>query len=511
MTRNVLMTPSRTRGENDSGKVFFYTDAFPVSYVPEAYELLLTNQTITFPDFRKGWAYQWQQWDGGSGNPRESAISVITIGPQEWGPSTMSPAPTVNLDEEVIGVVPTKADHILVQVNLTRTTVPDQINTRDIPVWFDEGNWVNADGGCLVVEHINPIVRMLYFRLAAADNGDGTRNVIMRRVMSTANQAIGFYRPGNDPDNEGWIYGGTYGSNKGFPVSERDTRGPTTDTVGSGGNYRQNGSNPAATDDNTDYESVYEGDIRIIAGYAGITDESVGADPNAPFPLYLGSMMSTQQNVTTFNTFDGGVVSIGDEATSRRIFVAVRGGHNNNTSDRNVTALSVNGVAATQRLARQGDNTLATTAVEIWEAEVPTATSLTSLSITWNGSFQTVVVEMWAVYNLTSGTPVASLSQQDWAASHSLATPAGQSVVIGIAGTVYNDYDNFLFNNEDPTDYTITLEFSWVSPANFSDFRPEVYAAGFQVANGETLSVEVAPGATTFSSPAAPWIVGVWQ
>jgi hypothetical protein len=222
-------------------------------------------------------------------------------------------------------------------------------------------------------------------------------------------------------------------------------------------------------------------------------------------------MMSTQQNVTTFNTFDGGVSSLGDEAASRRIIVAVRGGHNNNTSNRNITALSVNGQAATMRLARQGDTGVATVAVEIWEVALPTGTALSSLSITWNGSFQTVAVEMWAVYNLTSGAPVASLSQQDWSTPHSLATPSGQSVVIGIAGTVYTIYNNYLLFNLDPEDYRITLDFWWVAPATYNDFRPNVYSAGFQIANGETLSIEVAPAATAASDPAIPWLVGVWQ
>lgn len=485
MPKKFQFLPGRTRGWRDDGKLFFDTSAFPVGYAPESQVITLTGQTITFPDFRKGDAYGWQQWDSGdaNNNPRESAISLITIGPQEWGPLLMSPPPTVELPETVIATVPANCDHIRVKVRLTRTVAPSQINGNTIPVAFEEGAWVNADGGSLPIEYLAPIARLLTFRISPIINLDGTRNVVMRRTMSTVKAFQNFYRGDNSPNSPGWTWGGPYGGGAGIPVAQRDTRGPTTDVTGIGGRYKRNGSSPAATSDNTNYQSVYTGDIVITAGRAGAAIEYGGADPNATFPQYLGFFHNLQANVATFNSW-ASPPQPSEEGASRHILVAVRG-VNTGTTARTISSVLINGNAALQIAARSGNDGTRFGITAFYIVSLPTGMSPLTLSITFSAAMAGCTAEAWALYNLQSITPAATLSAQSINTLVPVPTPSGQSVFIGTGAnaTTYGNISSFGLN---PDDFTIQMD----NQKPQFDGAQWTWSRGFQIANGETLQIQ---------------------
>lgn len=492
------MLPERATGYRADNTLFFDTDAFPISYAPEAELLSVTGQTITFPDFRKGWAYCWQQWDGSGGNPRESAISVVTIGAQEWGPASMVPPATVNLDETVVGVVPSAADHIRVRTKLSRTTSPSQINGNTIPVAFKEGEWVEVADGALLVEYLYPIARMLTFYLSSADNGDGTRNVIMRRTMSTVNQFQSFYQSANNPNQEGWIYGGTYGSRSGIPVSQIAVRPANTDVTGLGGRYRQNGSSPASTTDTTNYQSVYTGDIEILAGYAGIDPTYGGSDPNGPYVQYLGQLRTTTPDLTTFSSWSS-TPQLGVANATRKIILLVMA-ENDSTADRSIATVKVGSTLATQIFQRQGDNGSLTTAAGMFIVEYPTGTTDT-VEVVMNATSKACSVLMFAGYNMASSTPDATISSATLNSSASLTTYAGQGFAIAAEVLPYS-YGNIIsFNADRAANSLAGIENVFMDSVGYNC----LFSRGFQSTGGETLSMQAKSNVVS-ASGATNWI-----
>jgi hypothetical protein len=439
MVRDFEMKPGRTRGWTSTGRLFFDTQAFPVSYVPEAQVVNLTGQVITFPDYRKGDAYGYQIWDSGNadGDPRESGVGVITIGPQEWGPNGLTPPMTVELPDIVIGTVPTLCDHIWVEVNLTRTTAPSQINGLDIPVAFKEGTWVNADSGSLLVEYMYPTARMLQFFKSPTPNGDGTSNLIMRRRMSTVNSNQPFYSGSNVSNASGWTYGGPYGSRKGVPVFPKGTIGPQTDTTGIG--YRLARGTSGATAllvDTSNYTSVYTGSIRITAGRASASIQYGGADPNGAYVQYLGFVRATGTLLTTWSTWSiPGVgiadVPIGEPHATRRVILGIAWENDSNAA-RDVSSVVINGITASLIIARQGTVASRRTYVGFYQALVPTGTDV-PMTITTTGGVRPLQVECWAAYNLASVTPDATVSTSTTNTDFPMATASQQGFVLAIS------------------------------------------------------------------------------
>ncbi len=445
MTRSWQIVPGRVLGKKD-GVPFFDTDAFPVQYANESQEVLLTGQTITFPDFQKGNAYCWQQWDGPSGNPTESAISVVTIPNQEWGPSASLAYITAgcNLDDTVIGTVPALADgSTKFFVKLTRTASPSNVNGISVPVQFEENVWVECPGGSLPVEALYPFARMIQLFLAAADNGDGTRNVIMRRLMSTVRQRQGFYRSGNNYSKTGWNYGGTYGSVFGVPVAQIDTRGASTDLSGIGGRFRRNGSNPASTTDNTNYRSIFTGDIRIVPGRAQIAPLSGGGDPNGPHFLFTDEDQRGAGDPYTFTDR-----LIGDADPGRVVFALVM---TYGSSGRSISSVTIAGVVASL-VATTTFGSFAGIAA-IYAATVPSGTTATVV-VDCSGSMTAIAIDLVAGYNISSLVPDAIIQSSDLNTNRSLPTTAGG---FALACSISNDsWGNYLFLNWNDDDYDLS-------------------------------------------------------
>lgn len=482
MTRRFKIEPGRVWGDKD-GVTFFDTDAYPVQYANSV--LTVTGYTLTFPDVRKANAYNWQQWDstGSGGNPRESAISVITMVNQEWGPASTTPTDSgTQLDDIVLGTVPDGADHILVRARASRTTDPSQINGNTIPPEPEPGEWTIAYGGTLLFEQLYPLARMIEVYLAAADNGDGSRNVMLRRRQSVTKKRQSFYRSGNDYNKTGWNYGGTYGSVYGIPVAQRDTRAANTDVSGVGGRYRRNGSSPAATDDNTDYTSVYNVDFEIIPGRADISADSGTGGTSAYFGLIDEQVSEATASTHTIP------ISFGDADATRYIIVGVTS-FNTTASGRNISSVTIGGVTATQVAYRQDTNGTLVTIAGIYIASVPTGGSGDVVVTMSGGTTLGCTVTAFAGYNMNSSTADATVSSATSNSDTSLATVNGGLAIA--VGAEYNvNYDNAEY-------LQLPFEDFWIegmpNPALW-DSRPNVgssqaYSRNFDLTDGSTLTL----------------------
>lgn len=499
MTRSFEMVPEYLKGYRDDGTLFFSSNAFPVSYAPEAEVIYLAAQVITFPNFNLGWAYCWQQWDGSSGSVNESAISLVTMKRQNWGPATVTPAPDNNIDEVVVGTIPDDADHIRVRVKLTRTTTPDQVNGNTVPVAFKEGEWVDCPGGSLLVEELAPYNRLITFYRKATDNGDGTRDVIMRLQQTTNSQTQSFYRPGNNPAQTGWIYGGTYGGNTGTPVAQIEAKGPRNDPSGVGGLYKQTGGSPASTTITSSYSSVYTGDIEITAGYAGINPTNAGADPNGAYVLYLGAMRSTVQDQTTWNSWTPTDISTSDEDAEREIVVGIVWNHNDTTA-RSVSSVTIGGVTASPIIQNQGTAFSERIGTEFWHAPVPTGSTAT-LEVVMSGSVKALEVEAWAAYNVASWTPFDSISSYTVNSAIALDTPTGQGFALALART-RAQLANIVDGNLDRTLYELQgIDNVYL----LSDGWDATMSRAFQSTEGVAMSIASNSSGFTTSN-VSPWI-----
>lgn len=433
-------SPGRIFGKR-SGVTFFDTDAFPLQYANENQDLLLTSQVITFPDYHKGWGYCWQQWDGPGGNPTESAVSVVTIPNQEWGPSASLSYITSGCDipDVVVGTIPALADNSTkFFVRLTRTNAPSNINGNAIPTLFNEGEWVECPGGSLPLEWLFPVERMIQFYLAATDNGDGTRNVMMRKLQSTVKQRQSFYRSGNNPNKTGWIYGGTYGSTYGIPVNLIGTAGPSTDLTGIGGRLKQT-TGALGVADNTDYISAFTGDILIVPGRAQITPESGGGDPNGPYFIFTDE---EGQGPGTTKTFVGKDFS--DPTSDRVVFANIIAF--GSSSGATISSVTIGGIAATL-IARQSatyagpSNYIA----GIYAAVVPTGNS-GNIVVTFSAAVSGVNLTVYAGYNLGSMTPDAVIQSSTLHSPVDLPNVAG-GFAFACGTTNGTGWGNYLFYN----------------------------------------------------------------
>lgn len=478
MVREFKMEPGRVWGKKDAD-YFFDTDAYPLQYTDSV--LIVTGHTLTFPDVRKGNAYNWQQWDSGNSNndPRESAISAITMVDQEWGPASTSPTDSgTQLDDTVLGTVPAGADHILVRVKTTRTTNPSQINGNTIPPEPEPGQWTIAYGGTLLFEQLYPLARMIYVYLAATDNGDGTRNVMLRRLQSVTRQRGSFYRSGNDYSKTGWNYGGTYGSAYGILVAQRDTKGPTTDVTGIGGRFRRTGASPAATSDTTNYSSVYTVDFEIIPGRANITPVNGSGGTSAYYGI-ADEVFSETAGTTHTQTADFGAA----DATRKIIvgFVSI----NQTNSSRDVSSVTIGGVTATQVAYRKSTNGTNVVLSAIYIANVPTGTS-GNIVVTHTGSVATCSMTVLAGYNMNSSSPDATISSGTANSNTNLTTVDG-GVAIAVGLNLSSNWGNIEY-------YQTPYDRFWVQGLDNPTLWPTVpssgggnaYARNFQTTDGST-------------------------
>lgn len=306
--------PGRIFIEKDGIKTFD-TEAFPLQFFPLAEEIT-TNRTITFPDFNKANSYGFARGVQGS-NFLNSCSSFITLPYQTWGPSTLLPPPDNLLAPEIIGTVPGNTDILISRVRLNRTVNPSAVNGNVAPITFEtSGAWTQVDGGGLIVEQIAPYVRMIKIVLSPTLNADGTKNVLLERHQSVQKRRYNYWRADGNPAVSGWTFGGTNGR-FGHIVSLIQSRGPVIGPEGFS-SLARNGNNACSLVDNTNYSSVYVGDIKIIPGVSNIEKEEVGGGK----ALVFTDQDELPSNNFASSSFTFSNINIGIDRPDRQILVA---------------------------------------------------------------------------------------------------------------------------------------------------------------------------------------------
>lgn len=491
MARSFSQTPGRLVGLKD-GVTFFDTDAHPVQFYPAADKITVTGQTISFPDFHHANAYAYAAGLIGA-DVYQSCHSFVSIPYQEWGP-TSDPGISDVLSETVLGTVDDTIDVLNIRVNLTRTSAPDQVNGNDVPVAFQEGEWVGCDGGTLLVEWLFPIVRMIRIKLADTDNGDGTRNVILQRKQSIKKTMYGFWRANNSTTSSGWTYGGTNGR-FGHIVKSIQAKGPS---FAPGGviTYRRGDGSECSLTDTSDYSAEYQGDIEIIPGRSLITPDSTGGSNSGKyFQLADIDILEDDSTTHTFTSKNLGPAPISGQ--TRHVIVVATSYQGAGSNAESISTCTINGVTASLAVKQEtyvnatgaNDHNFITS---IWIAEVPTDDE-GDIVFTFSDNFWATQIDVFSAYNLSSATPDHTTTRST-PGSTSLNTVADGFAVLGSLNNNTGGTYSFSGMANDTTE-------TWVifSPSS-RDFR-RLWA--FQETDGSTLSLsmtDTASGAIAFAA-----------
>jgi hypothetical protein len=421
-------TAGRVLIEKDSIPIFD-TDAFPLQFFPIANEIT-SSITVTFPDFVHANAYGFARGAISPSTFANGCQSFVTLPYQNWGPSTLSPPPDYTIATQVVGTVPGNTDLMMIRVNLTRTTNPSQINGNTIPVTFDEGQWVQVDGGAMIVEELPPMVRMIKFTLSPTLNPDGTKNVIMERHQSVSKRRYNYWRLDGNPDVSGWTYGGTRGR-YGHIVSSIESKENNFLPLGSSALARGQ-PNACSLTDTTNYSSVFTGQVRIIPGVSNLPKETTGNGKS----LVFCDEDEAEGNGAVSYTFNG--LSLGVPRTGRRIIVGVVGYSGANETNVQINGVSVGGSACTLiRRERVYIDTVGandqTTVAALYRINLPTGDT-GNVTVTFSAQFQTCRVYVFAAYGVAAApTNTAGGDNPTSGVSISLPTPDG-GFAIAIVG-----------------------------------------------------------------------------
>ncbi len=467
-----------------NGVSFFDTEAYPVQFYPTSDKIVLTGLTISFPDFHHANAYGYAAGDTGGGVIQQSCHSFVTLPFQEWGPSD-APGITDTLSDVVIGTVPDGTDLRRIRVKLTRTSAPDQINGNDVPVEPQEGEWVNADGGSMVLEFLWPLARMIWIRKAAASNGDGTTNLLLTRKQSIQKRLYTHWRLNNSPTSTGWTYGGTNGM-YGHIVKSIQQKGPT---IAPGGviTYRRGEGSQCSLTDTSDFSSTYMADIEIIPGRSNIVPEGFGAGAGGG-TTFVFTDLDSQNPTSSTHTYTSKFLGVAPgSGETRHIIVAVTGYSGDDTSAQNVNSVTIDGVAASLAVRQRtyidlsGSNDFSVVSA-IFIAEVPNHDE-GDIQITWSTAFWFSQIEVYAAYNLASTTP------DDTVTSNAGGTFGLSTVPGGFAISLYCSSSNASGGNQTLSGIDNLVHESPV----FSDpsVRQPRRIRGFQETDGSTLSLVV--------------------
>ena len=439
MARSFSIKPTRIVGFKD-GESFFDTRTYPVQFYPAGEVITVTGQTISFPDYHKTNAYAFAGGMIGS-DFYQSCHSLVSIPFQEWGPSDQ-PGMTDDLPDEVIGTVPEYTDLLMVRVKLSRTNSPDQVNGNTVPVAFHENEWVMCDGGTLLVEYLQPIVRMIWIRRAETPNLDGTYNVLLTRKQSVKKTRYSFWRAGNNASQPGWTYGGTNGE-YGHLVKSIQQKGPSF-SPGGVATFRRGDGGQCSLTDASDYSSEFQGDIEILPGRSNITPESTGGASGGT-SYVLTDVDSLESNTTPHvynDKYIGEEPAIGD---TRHVVVHITAYKSLVSGAHDITGVTLNGDAMTELIKQRsffdnvGSNDISYVDA-FYILEVPTGNA-GDISIAYTAAFWWSQIDVYAVTNLPSETPLDTWATGTSSASKTLVTgPFG----VAFAGNLSDLGDNTL-------------------------------------------------------------------
>lgn len=471
-------TAGRILIEKDAVPIFD-TDAFPLQFFPIANEIT-SPITVTFPDFVHANAYGFARGAVGPTQFGNGCQSFVTLPYQNWGPSTVSPPPDYTLTPQVVGTVPGNTDLMLIRVNLTRTTNPSQINGNTIPVTFDAGQWVQVDGGAMIVEELPPMVRMIKFTLSPTLNGDGTRNVLMERHQSVSKRRYNYWRLDGNPNVSGWTYAGTRGL-YGHIVSSIDSKENLFLSEGSNA-YARGQPDACSLVDPTNYSSVFTGNIRIIPGVSNIPKETTG---NGKSLVFCDENEAESNGVTSF-TFNN--LSLGAPRTGRRIVIGVVGYSGGNETNVQITGVSVGGSACT--LVRRERNYVDTTGANdqtaiaaLYRINLPTG-DVGNVTVTFDALFQACRVYVFALYGVAAAPTNTAGGEGPFSGSFNVSLPTdnggfaiaviGQNVIAASSATSLSGIGNSYVE-------ALNMETRWV--------RTLYGGRGFQRTSGSNLTI----------------------
>lgn len=410
MARSFSITPVRILGLKD-GVSWYDSRDYPVQFYPPDETILIEDVVVSFPDFVHANAYGFAAGDTGGGVIRQSCSSYVSIPFQDWGPADQ-PGITNDLPNIVIGTMPGDADIALIRVNGTRTNTPDQILGNTVPTAFEEGQLVQMDGGTMLVEILFPIVRMMWIRFAATLNMDGTRNIILTRKQSIVKTAYTYWRSGNSPLNTGWTYGGTNGR-YGHIAKLIEAKGPN---IAPGGviTYRRGDGGQCSLTDTSDFSSDYLFDIEILPGRSNISSENSGGGSGLGATYF--DLVETAELLLTATTHTFTDVYIGaapESPNTRHVLVAITAFNTSDSTSRDMTGLTIGGVAATQLVYERyyfnntGSNDSNFVAA-YYLLEVPSGESTTVVA-SYSTNFRSAQIDVFSIYNLPSTTPVDTI------------------------------------------------------------------------------------------------------
>ena len=493
MGRSFSIKDGRALGLDAAGEVYFDTDAYPVQFFPLADKITVSGQVITFPDLHHTNAYGFAAGDTGGGVIKQSCHSFVSIPFQEWGPSDQ-PGMTDTLADEVIGVAPAGADILLVRVKLARTSAPDQVNGNNVPVAFEEDEYVMCDGGTLLVEHLPPITRLIWIRLAASANPDGTTDILLTRKQSVKKRKYTYWRAGNSPTNSGWTWGGTNGD-YGHIVKSIEQKGPTT-AIGGVITYRRGDGAACSLTDTSDYGAEYTGDIEIIPGKSNITPDAFGGSASGKdFVLADLDFLNSASSTHTFSSkFLGVEPADGD---TRHVIVTLTSYIGLQSAARNLTGVTIAGVTATPAaMQRYYENNTGSNdpsvVVAIYIAEVPTGDT-GDVVLSFDASFWASQIEVFAAYNLDSPTPADTVQGIAAGTVSGTLDTADDGCAVGVA----MNRDAIAISAFTGIDNVLLEDFITTTPSAKTVKR----ARGF----GKTAAAAASVAATTTNSIAAVW------
>lgn len=242
-----------------SGKMSFVNDTRTVATTDGTLVCLLPTvqtfaPTLTFPDFGKDICYFWTgsvQTVGGNVSNAQSCACFITALPEE------------TVTDTTLMAVPAGADFFMGRVKISRTTAPShQWMGRTLDVLPVQSQWMSIPGAfsALVESDINMSRAMHVF----IDSG----NLKLRMEQSVGPAVGGYANFPNLSDGLNYHHRGSFSrlTTEGMPIYKRDEK-----TVGynPGGNvalgpsttFQRTGASPCATNDITNYQSVYAVDI----------------------------------------------------------------------------------------------------------------------------------------------------------------------------------------------------------------------------------------------------------
>lgn len=442
MARSFSITPVRILGLKD-GQSWYDSRNYPVHFFPPEDVVLIEDVVVNFPDFVHANAYGFVAGDTGGGTIRQSCSSYVTIPFQDWGPADQ-PGISNNLSDAVIGTIPGDADVVLIRINGIRTNPPDQINGNSVPTGFEEGQWVQADGGTMLIEYLFPIVRMIWIRFAATLNLDGTRNVILTRKQSIRKTLFSFWTAGNSSSSIGWTFGGTNGR-YGHIVKLIEAKGPA---IAPGGlvTFRRGDGGQCSLTDTSDYASSFTMDIEITPGKSNIDNENTGGSSGIGGTRMDLTDFAEVQGASTSHTYNGKFIGeVPSTLETRTLFVVAKGHISLQSASRTINGVTYNGVAMTEvvkqttYLDKTGSND-PSTVVGIWRIDSPAVDGETAnFVVSFSASFWYSDIDIYAVYNLPSTTPIETLKSGNGDVTHSLDTvPYGEVIggVLGMGGGV---------------------------------------------------------------------------